>query len=164
MRNAGDRDTIAGMNSATDTHPTLWTEEYRGDEVEVVHLADELSVATAQHLAARLEALAADGRNDLIVDLGAVRVLDPIAMLPLVKVSRRLRSRRVRLSMVPDPSRLVFEIPGMEEFHDVAMTVEAALEHLDDGEPAAPAHVPAPLPVGTLHHPSLPSESTEIPC
>ena len=113
------------MTPATQT--IQWIEEHLADGVELLHLSDDLSVDTGQRVADRLDALAADGREDLILDLGAVYVLDPLAVLLLVHAARRVRSRGLRVSLVVDPRLLVFDVPGLEEFHTVAMTLEQAL-------------------------------------
>jgi hypothetical protein len=112
------------MLIAPNADPDGSTEGQCDRRVEVLRAGEHLSISAGEWLAERLEALAAAGCPDLVVDLGRARTVEPVAVLLLVRTARRLRPLGARVSLVADPLLLVFDVPGLEEFDRVATSLD----------------------------------------
>ena len=109
---------------------TAWTEERQGRDLQLLSVSERFPAAAGEELAGRIIQLAEQGTRAFVVDLSEVGVLDPRAVLPLVREARRLGARGVPISVVFDPLLLVFQVPGVDAFYDVAVTAEDAITRL----------------------------------
>ncbi|MEU3980841.1 STAS domain-containing protein [Streptomyces sp. NPDC026672] len=124
----------------TDTHTRPATRPTTGRTVDgttVVTLRGEIDLLTATPLAARLDALTAGPRPDLVLDLRPVEFIDCAGLGVLCRVRNRVLERGGRLRLVTDSGmfRRVLRAAGLANVFELCPTV-----------PAGPLSATPPLP------------------
>jgi anti-sigma B factor antagonist len=95
----------------------------------VVHVAGEIDISNAQDLETRIERAVPKEVVVLMLDLSGTKYLDSSGVALLLRLSDRLRSRRIALRVVvpPDnPIRGVLELTGLSRL--LALDEELATE------------------------------------
>jgi anti-sigma B factor antagonist len=105
--------------------------ELRGPAA-IVHARGEVDIASAPALAAHLEQALASQPSTLIIDLGAVTMLDSSGLGVLIEVLKGLeaagKSTALRLVVGESHVLKVFAITGLDGVFSIFPTVDAALE------------------------------------
>lgn len=107
-------------------------------EVHVVHVSGEIDVTSATVLRDALEALIADGRRRLALDLSDVTFLDSTGLGILVGRLKRLARHGGTMTVAASHERVlrVFDITGLNQLLDIRPDLEGAVEAAR--EPAPP--------------------------
>lgn len=95
----------------------------------VVHVAGEVDISNAQDLEMRIERATPKDALALMLDLSETKYLDSSGIALLLRLSERLRSRRIAFRVVvpPDnPIRSVLELTGLSRL--LALDEELATE------------------------------------
>ncbi|MGH9183309.1 MAG: STAS domain-containing protein [Acidimicrobiales bacterium] len=95
----------------------------------VVSVSGEVDVATVPHLREKLHGLAAQGQNQIVVDLDAVDFLDSTGLGVLVGALKRVRATDGDLRLVCNQSRIakVFEVTGLTRVFAMFDSVDEAV-------------------------------------
>src|SRR5690606_21928454 len=98
-------------------------------EVNIVHVSGEIDVASAAVLRDALEALIADGRRRLTLDLGAVTFMDSTGLGIVVGRLKKLTRHGGTLTVVVSHERVlrVFTITGLDRLIDIHPDLEGAV-------------------------------------
>lgn len=131
------------------------------DDETVMSVGGEIDVYTAPLVRERLDAVIADGRVDLVVDLSQVRFLDSTGLGVLVGRLKLTRSRggSLRLVAIEEKVLKVFGITGLDKVFEIYPTLEEALATSAADREAARAGREA----GSDEHPSsTPEQPGEV--
>lgn len=106
---------------------TITTSE--AGEVHIVHVSGEIDVTSAAVLRDALEALIADGRRRLTLDLSEVTFMDSTGLGIVVGRLKRLSRHGGTMTVAAAHPRVlrVFSITGLDQLLDVHADVEAAV-------------------------------------
>ncbi|HBO54710.1 STAS domain-containing protein [Janibacter terrae] len=106
---------------------TITTSE--AGEVHIVHVSGEIDVTSAAVLRDALEALIADGRRRLTLDLSAVTFMDSTGLGIVVGRLKRLSRHGGTMTVAAAHPRVlrVFSITGLDQLLDVHPDVDAAV-------------------------------------
>ena len=98
-------------------------------EVNIVHVTGEIDVASAAVLRDALEALIADGRRRLTLDLGGVTFLDSTGLGIVVGRLKKLARHGGTLTVAASHERVlrVFAITGLDQLLDIHPDLEGAV-------------------------------------
>ena len=104
----------------------------------VIAVSGEIDVYTAPTLRERLNELIAQGRHDLVVDLGGVDFLDSTGLGVLVGALKRSRAQDGTLSLVCSQEKIlkVFRITGLTKVFPIHPSLPDALAQDPVGGPA----------------------------
>ncbi|MGN7247988.1 STAS domain-containing protein [Janibacter anophelis] len=106
-------------------------------EVNIVHVSGEIDVTSAAVLRDALEALIADGRRRLTLDLGEVTFMDSTGLGIVVGRLKKLTRHGGVLTVAADHERVlrVFTITGLDQLIDIHPTLEGAVRAADVDTP-----------------------------
>jgi anti-anti-sigma factor len=90
---------------------------HRGDTSVVLRLDGDLDLGSAADTRARLEAAAADGCRELVVDLAAVRFCDVVGVNVLLRARAQLAARGATLRLRGTDERLRALLDGLGVTH-----------------------------------------------
>lgn len=98
-------------------------------EVNIVHVSGEIDVTSAAVLRDALEALIADGRRRLTLDLSGVTFMDSTGLGIVVGRLKRLARHGGTMTVVVahDRVRRVFSITGLDQLLDIHADLEGAV-------------------------------------
>jgi anti-sigma B factor antagonist len=98
-------------------------------ETHVVEPHGELDIATAPELTSALNAAIETGKRFVVLDLGAVRLVDATTLGVMLRAQRRLEANGGRLVTICSDRRLarVFEITGLVDALGVTSSRREAL-------------------------------------
>lgn len=98
-------------------------------EVHVVHVSGEIDVTSAAVLRDALEALIADGRRRLTLDLGQVTFMDSTGLGIVVGRLKRLARHGGTMTVAASHERVlrVFSITGLDGLLDIHADLEGAV-------------------------------------
>lgn len=98
-------------------------------EVHIVHIAGEIDVTSAAVLRDALEALIADGRRRLTLDLSDVTFLDSTGLGIVVGRLKRLARHGGTMSVAASHERVrrVFTITGLDQLLEIHEDLESAV-------------------------------------
>jgi anti-sigma B factor antagonist len=99
------------------------------EEVTVVHVGGEIDVYTAPVLREHLDEHISQGRNQLVVDLGAVSFMDSTGLGVLVGRLKLVRVKNGTLRLVCSSERIlkVFSITGLDKVFQIFASVDDAV-------------------------------------
>ncbi len=108
-----------------------------------MELRGEIDILTAPRLAARLEALTADPRPDLVLDLASMAFIDCTGLGVLCRARNRALARGGRLRLVTDSHsfRRILRVVGLTGVFELHPSLSTALA-------GAPEAVSAPTATG----------------
>jgi anti-sigma B factor antagonist len=95
----------------------------------IVAVEGELDIVTAPILRERLNRLASDGVQRLVIDLSAVPFMDSVAVAVLVSTKHQLGEGARIVVVIDDASytRMIFEVAGLPNWLELVQTREAAV-------------------------------------
>lgn len=106
--------------------------------VNIVHVSGEIDVASAAVLRDALEALIADGRRRLTLDLGGVTFMDSTGLGIVVGRLKKLARHGGTLTVAASHERVlrVFAITGLDQLIDIHPELEGAVRAAGAAAPA----------------------------
>ncbi|MDQ0834284.1 MULTISPECIES: STAS domain-containing protein [Streptomyces] len=115
--------------SGIDPRSTPHHREHTVGETTVVELRGEIDIFTAPPLAARLDALTADPRPDLVLDLRSTAFIDCTGLGVLCRARNRAEARYGRLRLVTDSAglRRILRAVGLAGVFELHSSMNEAL-------------------------------------